>query len=253
MDWFLITALFAGGLVSGGLSAVAGGSSFLTFPLLLASGLNPLVANVTNFMALTPSNFVALAAYRDELRELRQDIALHLAIALIGGTIGSLLLIWGGEARFERFVPWLMLTATILFAAGGWLRSRLDRIGRGNGGIRQRWLYVFEFVLMVYGGYFGAGIGIIALAALAIAGQTSLHHANAQKNAMIAAMSVVSLGIYIWSGHIAWLAGLPLVLGVIIGGYASIRVIKRIPERIVRLGVLAWAVLLTIYTFWKYG
>jgi uncharacterized membrane protein YfcA len=253
MDWLLITALFAGGLVSGGLSAVAGGSSFLTFPLLLASGLNPLVANVTNFMALTPSNFVALAAYRDELHEIRHDMALHLGIALTGGTIGSLLLVWGGEARFERFVPWLMLTATVLFAAGGWIRGRLDRLGRAGGGIRQRWLYAFEFALMIYGGYFGAGIGIIALAALAIAGQTSLHHANAQKNAMIAAMSVTGLAIYVWSGHIAWLAGLPLLAGVIVGGYASIRFIKRIPERIVRLGVFGWAVLLTIYTFWRYG
>ncbi len=253
MDGWLIAALFAGGFVAGGLSAVAGGSSFLTFPLLLACGLNPLVANITNFMALTPSNFVALAAYRDELREIKDDMGTHLAIALAGGTIGSLLLIWGGEARFERFVPWLMLTATILFAAGGWVRGHLDRLGRGNGGIRQRWLYMFEFLLMIYGGYFGAGIGIIALAALAIAGQTSLHHANAQKNAMIAAMSVTGLAIYVWSGHIAWLAGLPLLAGVIAGGYASIRFIKRIPERYVRSGVLAWAVLLTIYTFWKYG
>jgi uncharacterized membrane protein YfcA len=253
MDWVIVAALFVGGFVSGGLSAVAGGSSFLTFPLLLASGLNPLVANVTNFMALTPSNFVALAAYRDELRDIREDMALHLAIAVTGGTIGSLLLVWGGEARFERFVPWLMLAATLLFAAGGWVRRHLDRLGRGNGGIRQRWLYVFEFLLMVYGGYFGAGIGIIALAALAVAGQTSLHHANAQKNAMIAAMSVIALAIYVWSGHIAWLAGLPMLVGVVIGGYSSIRFIKRIPEQHVRMGVLAWAVLLTIYTFWKYG
>ena len=253
MDLWLALALFVGGLISGGLSAVAGGSSFLTFPLLLAGGLSPLVANITNFMALTPSNMVALAAYRDELRELKSTLLPHAIIALIGGTIGSLLLIWSGEARFERIVPWLMLTATVLFASGTWIRKHLDRFRRAPAGANSIWLYLVELCLMIYGGYFGAGIGIIVLASLAIAGQTNLHLANAQKNFMISLMSVVSLGIYIWSGHIAWLMGLPLLAGVIIGGYASIRVIKRIPETMVRRGVLVWAIGLTIYTFWKYG
>lgn len=253
MELWLALALFAGGLVSGGLSAVAGGSTFLTFPLLLAGGLSPLVANVTNFMALTPANVVAIAAYREELRELKNEMLPHLLIAGAGGTLGALLLIWSGEARFERYVPWLMLTATILFASGTWLGKRLVRLRKGALSTNPRWLYGVEFILMVYGGYFGAGLGIIVLASLAIAGQTSLHHANAQKNAMISLMSLVSLVIYIASGQIAWLMGLPLVAGVIIGGYASIRFVKRLPEMLVRRGVLVWAIGLTIYTFWKYG
>lgn len=253
MDVWLAVALFAGGLVSGGLSAVAGGSSFLTFPLLLAGGLSPLVANVTNFMALTPSNIVALAAYREELRELRATMLPHLVIALTGGALGSLLLIWSGETRFEAYVPWLMLTATILFAAGNRIRNHLRRLRSEISGLNSRWFYAIEFVLMVYGGYFGAGLGIIVLASLAIAGQSSLHHANAQKNLMISLMSLVSLAIYVASGHIAWSFGLPLVAGVIIGGYASIHYVRRLPELLVRRGVLVWAVLLTIYTFWKYG
>ncbi len=253
MDFPTLLLLFLGGLVGGGVTAVAGGASFLTFPMLIAAGLPPLVANITNWVALMPGNFMALAAYRSELADMRKELRAHLLVSLAGGAVGGLLLLWTGEARFEKAVPWLMLTATLFFALGEWIKARLDMLRSPAHRPSRSWLLVFEFVLMIYGGYFGAGLGIVLLAALAIAGQQSIHRANAQKNLMVVALSAAGLAVFLPSGHIAWLYALPLFVGASLGGYSSVRFIRRIPERAVRKAVLVWAVLLTAFSFWRYG
>lgn len=253
MEVFTLLILFAGGVVAGGVTAVAGGSSFLTFPLLIAAGLPPLTANITNWIALMPGNFMALAAYREELRAMRGHLRAHLLVSFVGGLLGGVLLLWTGEARFEKAVPWLILTATVFFVLGEWIKTRLDALRTPGQTPSRRWLLVFEFVLMVYGGYFGAGVGIVLLAALAIAGQTSIHMANAQKNLMVVALSAAGCIVLLPSGHVAWWYVLPLFVGSSLGGYGAVRFIRRIPARAIRNGMLAWAVLLTIYSFWKYG
>ncbi len=249
----MLALLFAGGFVAGGVTAVAGGASFLTFPILLAAGLPPLAANITNWIALTPGNFMALAAYRSELSDMRKDIRPHLVVSFAGGALGGLLLLWTGEARFEKAVPWLILIATAFFALGEWIRKRLNALRDPARKPSRRWILVFEFLLLVYGGYFGAGMGIVLLAALAIAGQQSIHHANAQKNLMTVALSAAGLIIFLPSGHVVWSYALPLFAGAMLGGYSTVRFIKRIPERVVRNAVLVWAITLTAYAFWKYG
>ena len=245
--------LFAGGVVAGGVTAIAGGSSFLTFPLLIAAGLPPLAANITNWIALMPGNFMALAAYRSELRAMRHAVRAHLVVSFAGGLLGGALLLWTGEARFEKAVPWLLLTATAFFALGEWIKTRLDALRGPGKAPSRRWLLAFEFVLMVYGGYFGAGVGIVLLAALAIAGQASIHMANAQKNLMVVALSAAGCIMLLPSGHVVWAYVLPLFLGASLGGYAAVRFIRRIPARAVRNAMLVWAVALTLYAFWKYG
>jgi len=253
MDLTTWALLFGGGFVAGGVTAVAGGASFLTFPLLIAAGLPPMVANITNWVALMPGNFMALAAYRTELAAMRATVRTHLLVSFVGGGAGALLLLWTGEARFERAVPWLMLAATTFFALGEWIKLRLDDLRRTAHPPSQRWILGFEFVLMVYGGYFGAGVGIMLLAALAIAGQTSIHMANAQKNLMVVALSAAGALVFLPSGQVAWSYALPLFLGASLGGYATVRFIRRIPARAIRNAVLTWAVVLTAYAFWKYG
>jgi uncharacterized membrane protein YfcA len=158
MDITTLLVLFAGGLVAGGVTAVAGGSSFLTFPMLIAVGLPPLVANITNWIALMPGNFMALAAYRSELRDMRHEVRAHLVVSFFGGAVGCVLLLWTGEARFARAVPWLMLTALLFFALGEWIKGHLDRFRNPDQRLSPRWILLFEFILMVYGGYFGAGV-----------------------------------------------------------------------------------------------
>ena len=253
MDLTTLLVLFAGGAVAGGVTAVAGGASFLTFPILIAAGLPPLAANITNWIALTPGNFMALAAYRTELADMRKEVRPHLWVSFAGGAVGGLLLLWTGEARFEKAVPWLILTATVFFALGEWIKKRLNALRNPAHRPSRRWLLVFEFVLLVYGGYFGAGMGIVLLAALTIAGQTSIHHANAQKNLMTVALSAAGILIFLPSGHVVWSYALPLFAGAMLGGYSTVRFVKRIPERAVRNAVLVWAITLTAYSFWKYG
>lgn len=253
MEVLTLVLLFAGGVVAGAITAVAGGGSFLTFPMLLAAGLPPLVANITNWVALMPGNFMALAGYRHELAEMRHDVRPQLLVAFAGGLTGGLLLLWTGEARFEKAVPWLMLTATLFFALGEWVKKRLHAWRRTDRPLPRRAVLVFEFVLMVYGGYFGAGLGIILLAALAMAGEASIHKANARKNLMVAALSIAGLIVFLPSGRVVWAYAIPILIGAALGGYSAVFFIRRIAQHTVRTVILTWAIVLTGVTFWKYG
>ena len=254
MEIATLILLFAGGFLSGAVTAVAGGGSFLTFPMLLAAGLPPISANITNWVALIPGNMFALAAYRKELVEMRHQVRANLLVAAAGGLTGSLLLLWTGEVRFEKAVPWLMLTATLFFAFGEWIKRRLHAWRKpGSPGLPRRAILVFEFLLMVYGGYFGAGLGIILLAALAMAGEASIHKANAKKNLMVMALSAAGLVVFLPSGQIVWAYAMPILIASSLGGYSAVFYIRRIPQNAVRQAVLAWAIVLTAATFWKYG
>jgi uncharacterized membrane protein YfcA len=253
MDIATFLVLLAGGFVAGGVTAVAGGSSFMIFPMLIAAGLPPLVANITTWIALMPGNFMALAAYRKELHDMRDEVRLHLIVSFAGGITGSLLLLGTGEARFERAVPWLMLTATLFFGLGEWIKLHLDRLRPSSRPLSRRWVLLFEFLLMVYGGYFGAGLGIVLLAALAMAGEASIHRANAKKNLMVVALSAAGCIVFLPSGQVAWLYALPIFAGASLGGYGAVRYVRQIPAAALRKLVLAWAVVLTVYSFWRYG
>lgn len=264
MDTLTLLGLLAGGIAAGGVTAVAGGASFLTFPLLMAAGLPPLTASISNWVALIPGNFMALPAYRAELYAMRHDLLPHVLVSFVGGLIGTGLLLWAGEAQFERAVPWLLLVATLFFALGEWVKGQLDRwlpAAKPNDPTagakpqpRRRWpLLLFEFVLMVYGGYFGAGIGIMLLAALAMAGQGGIHEMNARKNLLVVAVSVAGLIVLLPSGKVAWAYAMPVFVGASIGGYGTVRFIRRIPAGVVRAAILTWAVVLTAVMFWKYG
>lgn len=253
MDVTTLVLLFAGGLLSGAVTAVAGGGSFLTFPMLLAAGLPPMAANITNWVALMPGSVMALAAYQTELAEMRRDVRAHLLVAFFGGLTGGLLLLWIGEARFERAVPWLMLTATLFFALGEWVKKRLHAWRRPDKPMSGRFMLVFEFILMVYGGFFGAGLGIVLLAALAMAGEVSIHRANAKKNLMVAALSIAGLLVFLPSGKVVWAYAIPILIASGLGGYSAIYLARRIPQHVLRLAVLTWAIVLTAVMFWKYG
>jgi uncharacterized membrane protein YfcA len=253
MDLALVAALFAGGVLAGGVSAVAGGASFITFPLLLATGLSPYAAGITNYIALVPANAVALLGYREELARVRRKLPLPLAISAVGGTIGSLLLVWSGASIFAGLVPWLMFAATALFALGSWIKSRLKRraplAGRGWEGVS----ILCQFLLALYGGYFGAGMGFVLLACLNIFGYDDLHEANTVKNAFIVVFSIVGVAILLTSGEMSWLHGLPIAAGTLFGAYGAVRFIRRLPEPTMRYAILAWAALLTAYYFVERG
>ena len=251
-DPFITGLLFLAGVLGGTLSAVAGGSSFFTFPALIYVGLPPLIANATNFVGLMPGNATALPAYWPEIKRLAPQLLLPITITTIGGAVGSILLLAGGGAIFEALVPWLMAFATLMFAVSPNIRTWTNQQRETPLSVSSLSALIIILVMSIYGGYFGAGIGVITLAALSLVGYDDIHEANAVKNLLITLMSLISTGIYIASGTVSWSHGLPLFIGTMIGGYLGGKLARRTPKHILRSGVICFGVFLTAYYFWKY-
>ena len=253
MEPLQFLALFAGGMVAGVINVMAGGAGFMTFPLLIATGLNEMEANACNFVALLPANVVGTAVYRRELREVREHLLTRVVLALVGGALGSWLFVWLGEASFEAAIPWLLVFATLSFALGPWVRERLQ----GSAGFdARRWVgvsFLLEFVVYLYGGYFGLGMGIILLAIHSIFSHMSVHHANALRNLTVTAMTLVGIGVFVSAGLVRWGHSFAMMGGTIVGGYVTAHFARRVPAAKVRLGILAWSILLTGWSFWRYA
>jgi uncharacterized membrane protein YfcA len=158
------------------------------------------------------------------------------------------LVVAGGEA-FERLVPWLLLAATALYAVGPWAQTLL--VGNfGFEGVRYpALLYAFEFLICVYGGYFGLGMGIVMLAVYGLLGQHDLNVANAVKNFVITIVTAIGVGLFWWYDLIAWFPATVMAAGAVIGGFISVKVGRLAPRPILRVAILLWATLLTAYAF----
>lgn len=245
--------LFAGGVLGGIINVMAGGAGFMTFPLLIAAGLTEMQANAANFVALLPANIAGSYVYKHEIRQVRKYLVLRLCLAALGGALGSFLFIWLGEASFHRAIPWLLVFATISFAVGPAVKRWLERHQALDA---SRWLIVslfLEFMVYVYGGYFGLGMGIILLAIHSIFSHMNVHQANALRNVTISLMTVISIAIFSTSGMVLWLPSLIMMMGAVVGGYGMAKIALKIPADRVRLAILAWSVVLTGFSFWRYG
>jgi hypothetical protein len=252
LDILHIILLFAGGLLAGFINVMAGGAGFMTFPLLLAAGMTEIEANASNFVAVLPANVVGTLVYRHELKKVRQHLPFRLFLAAAGGVLGSWILIHTGQAAFERVIPWLLLFATCSFSFGPWLKNKLERDFAFDG---SRWLwlsFLLEFIVYVYGGYFGLGMGIVMFAIYSIFSQMTIHQANAIRNVTITLMTLISIAIFAQAGVIRWLPSLVMMAGAMISGYFTAKVAMRIPHHFVRRGILVWAVCLTALAFWRY-
>jgi uncharacterized protein len=251
MGWQEMLLLFAGGLLAGGINVMAGGAGFMTFPLLVASGMSELEANASNFVALAPANVVGVAIYRRQLLNVHK-IGWRLILAAAGGTAGSLFLVWAGLDSFKAAVPWLLLAATLSFALGPWIKRRLERHYDFDG---RKWLwlsFLLEFIVYAYGGYFGLGMGIVLLALYAIFLHEDIHEANALRNATIIVVTMIGIAIFARAGVIRWLPSLIMMTGAILGGYAMVRFSQKLHPWLVRNAILGWAAALTAYAFWRY-
>lgn len=247
-----IILLFAGGLLAGFINVMAGGAGFMTFPLLLAAGMSEIEANASNFVAVLPANVVGAYVYRRELQAVRPHLGFRLLLAAVGGVLGSLILIYTGEAAFERAIPWLLLFATTSFALGPWIKQKLERDFAFDGA-RWLWLsFILEFAVFVYGGYFGLGMGIVMYAIYSIFSHMSVHQANAIRNVTITLLTVISIAIFAQAGIIRWIPSLIMMTGAMVGGYFTAHVALRMPQARVRQGILVWAICLTALAFWRY-
>lgn len=248
-----IIMLVAVGVVSGAVSALAGGSALISFPVLLAVGLPPVTANATNFATVLPGNIGALAAYRSELSGHRLAAIRLCLISLAGGAIGCILLLNTSNEAFLDLVPWLLLTATLLIAFKRVINNgiaQFSRSARGHQAIRYAG-FVLIFVFAIYGGFFGAGLGIIMLSGLMIAGYTNYHEANALKNLSNASIAALGVVIYTVNGLISWPHAIALMAGSTIGGYSAVRISRFIPQSALSNAMVIFGLVLSAYYFWR--
>jgi uncharacterized protein len=240
-------------LLAGFVNAIAGGGTLLTFPALVAAGLAPLTANATSTVALLPGALSSMLGYRGELVGARRWAALFAVPSLLGGAIGAALLLRTPSAAFDRIVPWLVLGATALFLAQRPL-LRIVRGARDHPGDElltaqppSAGLLVGQLAAGVYGGYFGAGIGILMLAALGLMGFTNIHRMNGLKNWGGFCMNLVAAATFAASGIVRWPVALGMALGSVAGGYLGARAALRVPQDVVRGAVAAVGVLSGIW------
>ena len=234
-SWFF---LFAAALAAGVVNAVAGGGTLLTFPSLLAI-LNPVSANATSTCALFPGSLASGLGYRKELALCRPHLIRLLPPSLAGGLIGSLLVTRLPERVFASAVPWLLIAASILLL----LQRPIARYFGAHPHAAPTpttiaIIIFFQFLVGIYGGYFGAGIGILMLSSLAFMGIPNIHQMNAVKSILAAAMNAISIVIFILSGVIVWKYAIVMGLAGTLGGYAGARVARRMKPDYIRAFVV---------------
>ena len=249
LQLILVTLVAAAG---GAINSIAGGGTLLTFPALIALGIPPIIANATSTVALWPGAVGSLWGYRSELAG-ASAWAIRFAIpSLAGGLIGALLLLRTPADRFDAVVPWLVIGATGLFIAqgpiSGWLASRRVRATplasqapvTPDPGLRNpSLLFLFlQLLVGIYGGYFGAGIGILMLASLGLMGFTNIHQMNGLKNWGGMCMNLVAALAFAVSGLVDWPVAGAMALGATIGGYAGSRLAQRVPQARVRTAII---------------
>lgn len=245
--WILLAL---GGFGAGAMNAIAGGGTFLSFPALLAIGLPPVTANASNSVALWPASLASAWAYRRELARYRRHLPRLTLAAFLGGALGGGLLLVTSNALFARLVPWLLLTATLLFALAPrinrWLEARRragPRHTLGWGGT------IFQLLVSVYGGFFGAGMGIVMIAAIAMQGIEDLNEINALKNWLSAVIYSVAALTFTLGGAVSWPHTLVVLLAAAAGGYLAGRIARRLPAIWLRRFILLVGTALTLYYF----
>jgi len=250
MSVFDILVLVFAGFAAGGMNALAGGGTFFSFPALLAVGLPPITANATNAVALWPASLAAAWAGRASLRPLGPYLLPLLVVGLLGGLLGGLLLLAGGDAVFRGLIPWLLLAATALFAASPWLsRALAARRAHSEQPPHSKVSLAAHVGVSIYGGYFGAGMGILQLAAFSIEGH-SLARANALKNLISAVIYSVATATFVIAGRVSWYELAIVLIGATLGGYAGGMLGQHLAPKLLRALVIGVGSSMTGYYFW---
>jgi uncharacterized protein len=247
-----IATWLAAGFVAGSINSVAGGGSLVVFPALLASGMSPITANATNAVALVPGSLAAFVGYRDRLRGDRDFVAAMGVPSVVGGAAGAVLALRVGELTFARVVPWLVLLATVLFASQEPLLRALgtDNVQQGKPSPHKLLaLSLFQLVVALYGGFFGAGMGIVMLAALSLMGVRDVHRANGLKNLAAVCINAIASIAFIASNRVEYGPAAAIATGAIVGGYGGAGIARRVGQKTVRRVVMGIGVSLTIALF----
>ncbi len=252
MEWALIGL---GAFVAGAVNSVAGGGTFFSFPALLAVGVPPVVANASNSVSLWPGSLSGAWAYKRELAALKSYLVPMSVASLLGGIAGGLLLLRTHDGQFARLIPWLLGFATLLFALAprlsGWLaRWRASHpAGAARRASPAAWLT--QALVSVYGGFFGAGMGILMMASLAISGHEDVHEINAIKNLLSVVIYSVTVVTFVVAGAVSWPHTLVMIATATAGGYWGATMARRVPAAWLRRFVVAVGAGLTLYYFYR--
>jgi uncharacterized protein len=247
MMWLVV--LFCCGLWAGLQNALAGGGSFITLPVLILSGMSPLQANITSTVALFPGQVTSGLTGRSLVTGVgRLSFWALLGISIAGGALGGLLLLHTPSSIFEHLVPWLVAFATTLFTWGSFFRKPPSADAKEP--LPPLVVGLIQFLISIYGGYFGGGIGFLMMAALTVAGLAA-RNAAATKNALAGVMNASAVALFVFSPNVHWAQAVSLGAGAILGGLGGNWALHRVNERVLRMGIVIIGILLTIGLFVK--
>lgn len=261
VSWIEIISLLAAAAAAGAVNAIAGGGTLITFPVLILFGVPPVIANATSTLSLVVGVFGGFFGFRKLIAEIRPWLPAFLPISLVGGWIGSFLLTHGNSETFSRLVPYLILFATILFMLQGIVRKIVaqkaaDELVAGHNdpptwGMAVLPAVFFQFLVSIYGGYFGAGIGILMLATFGMMGFSNIHRMNALKNLVGGLINVVAAVWFTISGLIDWPRMAIMAAGALAGYYLGATYSQKLPQPAVRTLITVIGLIITAVMFWK--
>lgn len=249
---FKLLTLFSAGFLGGVLNSIAGGGSFITFPALLFFGVPPISANATNTFASCAGYLSGAYAFRKDLYEHRRELPLIILISLTGGVTGAWLLLQTPESTFREIIPWLLLFATLLFIFGGKLNSSLKHVASYHqhaSKIGHLLLILLLLGICIYGGFFNAGLGIIVLSYLALAGYSNINAMNGLKLLVSSTISLIAIALFIYNGVIAWHEGISVLLGTLVGGYVAAHISRKLSQKHLRAFIVMVSCGITSYFF----
>ena len=259
MNFWEVAALFSAALAAGAINAVAGGGTLLTFPALLFTGTGAVVAAATSSLALMLGTAGSLFSFRNQLASLRPFLWRFVPVSIAGSLLGSALLKFQGEAVFIKIVPWLLLSATLLFIAQDplkrWMAARTKSAGEGTSGegiqLSLAACIGLQTGVALYGGYFGAGIGILMLAVLGLMGMKDIHQMNALKNLLAAVINASASIYFVINGLVDWPRAGVMMAGAVGGYWLGAHFSQKIPQTAVRAIVVGVGLVISLVMFWK--
>ena len=252
MDSGHIALVVGAGFLAGIINAAAGGGSFVTLPVLVFCGFPSTAANETSTVALWPGTIASFAAYRREIAMHRRLALTMSLVSLLGGCLGAWILLHTSPLTFDQMLPWLTLFATLLFTCGKRLAERFE-LSLGAAEDRRSLLKmgVILFFIAIYGGYYGAGCGIVVLAVLALLGMKDINAMNGLKALANVSFNASAVVMFALGGAVNWPAAWWMMAGGLAGGYGGAWLARRLPPRAVRAFVIATGVVTTIYFFYR--
>ncbi len=245
MHGILIVSL--AGLIAGAMNAAAGGGSFVSVPALIYIGIPSVSANMSSTIALYPGSLTSAWAYRGNFQAILDvSIKAMFLATLAGGLVGAVLLLLTPSSAFDKIIPWLLLLGSLAFALGPWLGARLRKYYRPN----TAFLIAAQFLLGVYGGYFGGAVGIMMMAVWSVLGLTDIRAMNAVKVVLVAAANTIAALCFAFVGSVAWRETLIMLLAAALGGYAGAQLTLRLNGPKIRIGISFINFLITAVFFY---